>query len=849
MSLINKLIGTADERYIKRLQPTVKKILDMDEAMQKLSDEELKNKTEEFKNRLNSGETLDSILPEAYAVVREATVRVMPGIKLYPVQLIGGIVLHQGKIAELATGQGKTNVATLPAYLNALTGKGVHVVTVNDYLASRDAEWMGKVYRFLGLTVGCILNGMSIPERQKAYACDITYGTNNEFGFDYLKDNMVAMADKRVQRGLNYAIIDEVDSVLIDEARTPLIISGIGTEPTLIYSQADSIVSRLKKGRLVGDMSKIAQIAQEEVREEGDFFMDEKEKTIALTAEGVKKVEKFFGLKNYSDPENTEIAHCVNNALRARFMMFRDKDYVVQDGEVIIVDEFTGRLMPGRRFNDGLHQAIEAKEGVRVQEDSKTLATITFQNFFNKYTKKAGMTGTAKTEEDEFKEIYHMPVIQIPTHQPVQRIDQHDLLYKNKKAKYKAVIREIVETHKKGQPVLVGTIAVEDSEKLSALLSREGVPHQVLNAKNHAREAEIISHAGEKDAVTIATNMAGRGTDIKLGEGVAELGGLKVIGTERHESRRIDNQLRGRSGRQGDPGESRFYVSLEDDLIRIFGGERMHAIMEMFNFPEDEPIEDKRFTNAVSNAQKKMEANNFGIRKHLLDYDKVMNEQREMIYGERNKVLEGVDMHEEIRDFIRRIVHEQVEVCTANSKFPEEWDLEAMKNRLADVIPIRNFDMSVFDRKTLKKQELEEKLLEEAYRIYDERGAGWNPDMVHDVERTVLLKAIDKFWMEQIDMMDQMRKGIGLQAYGQKKPIDEYRFAAAEMFAAMNADIVRETVRNMYKVTYIQAPDPNDPRFRQIPANADENKKPRNPYLVKSFSLNLNGELPHSVKE
>ena len=772
MSFLNKLFGNTSEREVRRVQHLVDKVLSLEESMAALSDEELRGKTDEFKGRLANGETLDDLLPEAYAVVREAAWRTL-GQKHYPVQLTGGIILHQGRIAEMLTGEGKTLVATLPSYLNALEGKGVHVVTVNDYLASRDAEWMGAIHRFLGLTVGCILNGMENDDRRAAYACDITYGTNNEFGFDYLRDNMVVYKEKMVQRELHYAIIDEVDSILIDEARTPLIISGRGSKSTSLYKQADMIASRLKKGRIVGDTSKLAQIMQEEVQEEGDFIVDEKEKSCTLTAQGVEKVEKFFGLENYGDPENAEIAHHMQNALKARYMMFRDQDYVVQDEKIVIVDEFTGRLMPGRRYNDGLHQAIEAKEGVEVKRESKTLATITFQNFFNKYAKKAGMTGTAKTEEAEFQTIYGMDVVEIPPNRPVARIDHPDHLYKTKKEKYAAAVQDIVESHEKGQPVLVGTITIEDSELVSKMLKRNGIPHQVLNAKFHEKEAEIVALAGQKGAVTIATNMAGRGTDIKLGEGVAELGGLKIIGTERHEARRIDNQLRGRSGRQGDPGESRFYISTEDDLVRIFGGDRMTRVMETLRIPEGTPIEDKNFTKAVATAQRRVEENNFGIRKHLLDYDQVMNEQREVIYGERRKVLDGENLRDEITGFMDDIIRADVNDATAGSKFAEEWNIRKLHDELNMVLPIGDIPIEQSELETITADELTNRLIDRAEKMYDAKEAEVEPDRMREVERMILLRSIDTHWMDHIDEMDQMRQGIGLQAYAQKNPLDE----------------------------------------------------------------------------
>ena len=803
MGLLAKLFGNSSTKEIKRIQPIVDRILGYENAMKELSDEALVHKTDEFKNRLKNGETLDDILPEAYAVVREAAVRTL-GQKHYPVQLIGGIILHQGRIAEMCTGEGKTLTATLPAYLNALEGKGVHVVTVNDYLASRDAEWMGQIYRFLGLTVGCVLNQMENNDRRAAYQCDITYGTNNEFGFDYLRDNMVVYKEKMVQRDLHYAIIDEVDSVLIDEARTPLIISGRGNKSTSLYKQADVIAARMRKGRIIGEQSKLAQLMQEEVQEEGDFIVDEKAKSCSLTADGVKKVEKFFGIDNLSDPENAEIAHHVQTALKARYLMFRDQDYVVNEGKIIIVDEFTGRLMPGRRYNEGLHQAIEAKEDVEVKRESKTLATITFQNYFNKYTKKAGMTGTAKTEEGEFQTIYGMDVVEIPPNRPVARIDHPDMLFKTRKEKYKAALNDIIETHKTGQPVLVGTITIEDSEYLSKMLTRNGIQHDVLNAKFHEREAEIVAQAGQMGAVTIATNMAGRGTDIKLGEGVADLGGLKIIGTERHEARRIDNQLRGRSGRQGDPGESRFYVSTEDELIRIFGGDKMTRIMETLRIPEDTPIEDATFTKAVAQAQRRVEENNFGIRKRLLDYDQVMNEQREVIYNERRKVLEGADLREEIFSMMDSIVTERVHEAVGEAKFAEDWDFRRMRETLGSIIPFDEIQVSKEELDTLKEEEMVERLQKKAHAMYEAKEAEVEPERMREIERMLLLKAVDTHWMDHIDIMDQMRQGIGLQAYAQKNPLDEYRFVSYDMFEELNQKITEDTVRNLLRIRIVE---------------------------------------------
>ncbi|WP_458407785.1 preprotein translocase subunit SecA, partial [Anaerotignum sp.] len=688
MGFLEKIFGNYSEKEIKKIKPIVAKIEALGPQYESLSDEELRAKTQEFKDRLANGETLDQILPEAYAVVREASSRAhVLNMKHFPVQLMGGIIMHQGRIAEMKTGEGKTLVATLPAYLNALEGKGVHVVTVNDYLAQRDADQMGQVYRFLGLTVGCILNGMDNNERREAYNCDITYGTNNEFGFDYLRDNMVTRKEQMVQRDLHYAIIDEVDSVLIDEARTPLIISGSGSKSTELYRVADLFVKKLKKGRILNEAEAMNALIKEELQEEGDFVLDEKAKSVVLTQEGVEKAEKFFSVDNLSDPENLELQHHINNALKANYNMHLDKDYVVHEGEIVIIDEFTGRMMPGRRYSDGLHQAIEAKENVQVRRESQTLATITFQNYFNKYAKKSGMTGTAKTEEDEFRNIYGMDVIEIPTNLPVQRKDHEDVVYRTEAGKFRAVVREIMEAHEKGQPVLVGTVTIEKSEVLSKMLKMEGIKHQVLNAKYHAQEAEIVALAGQKNAVTIATNMAGRGTDIKLGEGVPELGGLKIIGTERHESRRIDNQLRGRSGRQGDPGESRFYISLEDDLMRLFGSEKTMKVVDAMGMTEDEPIEAGMLTKAIEGAQKKVEGNNFAIRKQLLEYDQVMNEQREIIYGERKRVLYGEDLRESIISMIHAIVDRAVDSHMGEEQLPEEWDMNAFSETLSAVIP------------------------------------------------------------------------------------------------------------------------------------------------------------------
>ena len=740
---------------------------------------------------------MDDILPEAYATVREAATRVL-GMRHYHVQLIGGVILHQGRITEMRTGEGKTLVSTLPAYLNALEGKGVHIVTVNDYLAKRDAEWMGKVHEFLGLTVGVILNNLDNDERRAAYNCDITYATNNELGFDYLRDNMVVYKEELVQRELHYAIIDEVDSVLIDEARTPLIISGQSGKSTKLYEACDIFVKQLTRGT-AKELSKMDILMNEEEEETGDYVVDEKDKNVNLTEEGVRKAERFFQVDNLADPDNLELQHNINLALRAHSLMFKDKDYVVKDDEVLIVDEFTGRIMPGRRFSDGLHQAIEAKEHVKVKRESKTLATITFQNFFNKYAKKSGMTGTALTEEKEFREIYGMDVVEVPTNLPIARIDYNDVVYKTKEEKFNAVVEDIAQAHEKGQPVLVGTIAIDTSEYLSKKLQKKGIPHKVLNAKFHELEAEIIADAGQKGAVTIATNMAGRGTDIKLGEGVKELGGLKIIGTERHESRRIDNQLRGRAGRQGDPGESRFYISLEDDLMRLFGSERLMGLFEAM--PEGEQIEHKMLSNAIEGAQKKIEGNNFGIRKNLLEFDRVNNEQREVIYKERRQVLDGESMRDTIYKMITDVVEHYVNSIINDDALPEDWDLAELNNVLRPIIPMKKIVLTEEQIKHMKKDELLQQLKEEAVKVYEEKEAEFpDPDQIREVERIILLKVIDHKWMDHIDDMDQLRQGIGLQAFGQRDPVVEYKFAGFEMFDAMIDAISEETVKAMMHV-------------------------------------------------
>ena len=799
MKLVEKIFGTHSQRELKMIMPTVDKIESLRPQMQALSDEELKAKTKEYKERYANGETLDDLLPEAFATVREAAKRVL-NMEHYRVQLIGGIILHQGRIAEMRTGEGKTLVSTLPAYLNALTGEGVHIVTVNDYLAHRDAEWMGKVHEFLGLTVGCVLNSMNNDERREQYACDITYITNNELGFDYLRDNMVIYKEQLVQRDLVYAIIDEVDSVLIDEARTPLIISGQSGKSTKLYEVCDILARQLERGEASGEVTKMTAIMGEEITETGDFIVNEKDKIVTLTEQGVHKVEKFFQIENFSDPENLEIQHNVDLALRAHNLMFRDQDYVVKDDQVMIVDEFTGRIMPGRRYSDGLHQAIEAKEHVKVKRESKTLATITFQNFFNKYKKKSGMTGTALTEEKEFRDIYGMDVVEIPTNRPVQRIDMDDAVYMTKKEKYKAVVEAVKEAHAKGQPVLVGTITIEVSELLSGLLKREGIQHKVLNAKFHELEAEIVADAGIHGAVTIATNMAGRGTDIKLDEEARAAGGLKIIGTERHESRRIDNQLRGRSGRQGDPGESRFYISLEDDLMRLFGSEKMMKVFQSLGVEEGEQIEHKMLSSAIEKAQMKIESNNFGIRKNLLEYDQVNNEQREIIYAERRRVLNGESMRDSIFKMITDISDNVVEMCFGESNDRDEWDLKELNSVLLPTIPMKA--ITADDIKDItNKNELKQYIKEHAVKLYEMKEAEFaEPEQIRELERVILLKVIDRKWMDHIDDMDQLRQGIGLQAYGQKDPLVEYKMSAYEMFDAMTSAIQEDTVRLLFHV-------------------------------------------------
>ena len=798
MNMFSKVFGSRSQREVKRIMPLVDKIESLRPEMQKLSDEELKGKTREFKKRLEEGETLDDLLPEAFAVVREAGKRVL-GMEHFRVQLIGGIILHQGRIAEMRTGEGKTLVATLPSYLNALEGKGVHVVTVNDYLAKRDADEMGQIHRFLGLTVGVVLNDMKQDERRAAYNCDITYVTNNELGFDYLRDNMVIYKEQLVQRDLHYCIIDEVDSILIDEARTPLIISGQSGKSTKLYEACDILAQQLERGEASHEMTKMAAIMGEEVIETGDFVVNEKDKIVNLTEQGVHKVENFFHIENLADPENLEIQHNITLALRAHNLMHKDQDYVVKDDEILIVDEFTGRIMPGRRYSDGLHQAIEAKEHVKIKRESKTLATITFQNFFNKYDKKGGMTGTAITEEKEFRDIYAMDVVEIPTNRPVIRVDHEDAVYMTKKEKFNAVVNAVVEAHVKQQPVLVGTITIETSELLSRMLKRQGIKHNVLNAKFHELEAEIVAQAGQAGAVTIATNMAGRGTDIKLDDVARNAGGLMIIGTERHESRRIDNQLRGRSGRQGDPGESRFYISLEDDLMRLFGSERLMKIFTSLGVAENEQIEHKMLSNAIEKAQEKIEFNNFGIRKNLLDYDQVNNEQREIIYKERRQVLDGENMRDAIYNMIQDTVDSYVDMCFSDDVDSEEWDLNEFNGAISPIIPLK--PLTPESVKGKRRNEIKHELKEEAVKLYEAKEAEFpEPEQLRELERVVLLKSIDSKWMDHIDDMEILRQGIGLAAYGQRDPVVEYKMNAFDMFNEMINSIQEDTLRMLYHV-------------------------------------------------
>ena len=800
MSFFEKVFGTHSDHELKRIDPIIKKILSYDETMSAMSDEELKAQTPKFKERLAQGESLDQILPEAYATVREAAWRVNK-MKHFPVQLIGGVVLHQGRIAEMRTGEGKTLVSTCPAYLNALEGKGVHIVTVNDYLAKRDAEWMGRIHEFLGLSVGVVLNSMTTEERQAAYNCDITYVTNNELGFDYLRDNMAVDKNQQVLRGLHYCIIDEVDSVLIDEARTPLIISGQSGKSTKLYEVCDVLARQLQRGEESAEFSKLDAILGEEIEETGDFIVNEKEKTVNLTQQGVHKVEQFFHIQNLADPQNLEIQHCVILALRANNLMHRDKDYVVKDDEVLIVDEFTGRIMPGRRYSDGLHQAIEAKEHVNVKRESKTLATITFQNFFNKFDKKAGMTGTAQTEEKEFRNIYYMDVICIPTNKPVQRIDLDDAVYKSKKEKFQAVVDEAVRIHETGAPVLIGTINIDTSELISGMLKRRGIKHNVLNAKFHELEAAIVADAGQHGAVTIATNMAGRGTDIKLDPEALAAGGLHIIGTERHESRRIDNQLRGRAGRQGDPGQSQFFISLEDDLMRLFGSERLMNMFEALGVPEGEQIHHKMLSNAIEKAQEKIELNNYGIRENLLKYDEVNNEQRDVIYAEREKVLNGDDLRPTIINFIQDIIENYVDANVPEDATAKDWDLSGLNDTLMSIIPLPKLQLTEEQFNSMTKNEFKQLLKEEAIKLYEQKEASFpNPEQLREVERVILLRVIDQKWMNHIDDMDIIRDGIGLQAYGQKDPLVEYKIQGYQMFGDMTRAIKEDTVRILYHI-------------------------------------------------
>ncbi|RHQ92003.1 preprotein translocase subunit SecA [Ruminococcus sp. AF21-42] len=841
MNMFAKVFGTRSQREVRRIMPLVEKIESLRPEMQKLSDEELKNKTREFKKRLEEGETLDDLLPEAFAVVREAGKRVL-GMEHFQVQLIGGIILHQGRIAEMRTGEGKTLVATLPAYLNALEGKGVHIVTVNDYLAKRDADEMGQIHRFLGLTVGVVLNDMKQDERRAAYNCDITYVTNNELGFDYLRDNMVIYKEQLVQRDLHYCIIDEVDSILIDEARTPLIISGQSGKSTKLYEACDILAQQLERGEASHEMTKMAAIMGEEVIETGDFVVNEKDKIVNLTEQGVHKVENFFHIENLADPENLEIQHNIILALRAHNLMHKDQDYVVKDDEILIVDEFTGRIMPGRRYSDGLHQAIEAKEHVKIKRESKTLATITFQNFFNKYDKKGGMTGTAITEEKEFRDIYAMDVVEIPTNKPVIRVDHEDAVYMTKKEKFNAVVSAVMEAHAKQQPVLVGTITIETSELISRMLKRQGIKHNVLNAKFHELEAEIVAQAGQAGAVTIATNMAGRGTDIKLDEIAREAGGLFIIGTERHESRRIDNQLRGRSGRQGDPGESRFYISLEDDLMRLFGSERLMKIFTSLGVAENEQIEHKMLSNAIEKAQEKIEFNNFGIRKNLLDYDQVNNEQREIIYKERRQVLDGENMRDAIYNMIQDTVDSYVDMCFSDDVDSEEWDLNEFNGVLLSIIPLQ--PLTVETVKGKKRDEIRHELKEEAVKLYEAKESEFpEPEQLRELERVVLLKCIDSKWMDHIDDMEILRQGIGLAAYGQRDPVVEYKMNAFEMFNSMITSIQEDTLRMLYHV-HVEQKIEREQVAKVTGTNKDDSAGPKKPVQRKEIKVYPNDPCP-----
>ncbi|MEA4963344.1 preprotein translocase subunit SecA [Lutispora sp.] len=848
MSILTKIFGSQNDREIKKLDKLADEIEALEPKMQALSDEELRSKTDEFKSRLAGGETLDDLLPEAFAVVREASRRVL-GMRHFRVQLIGGLVLHQGRIAEMKTGEGKTLVATLPVYLNALEGKGVHVVTVNDYLATRDSQWMGKVYNFLGLSVGLIVHGLDHSERQQAYNSDITYGTNNEFGFDYLRDNMVIYKEQMVQRELNFAIVDEVDSILIDEARTPLIISGVGEKSTHLYYVADNFVKTLKRGADTKDESKAEMLSkyfegeeedEETIKNKGDYSVDPKAKTVILTEAGVEKAERFFGIENLADPENMEIQHHINQALKARALMNNDIDYVVKDGEVIIVDEFTGRLMYGRRYSDGLHQAIEAKEGVKIERESQTLATITFQNYFRMYQKLAGMTGTAKTEEDEFRAIYNLDVVEIPTNKPMIREDCPDVIYKNEKGKFNAVVNEIAELHGKGRPILVGTISIEKSELLSSMLKKRGIPHEVLNAKYHEKEAEIIAKAGQMNALTISTNMAGRGTDIVLGEGVKELGGLHIIGTERHESRRIDNQLRGRSGRQGDPGSSRFYISLEDDLMKLFGSDKIMNLMETIGMEEDMPIEHGLLTKAIENAQKKVESRNFDIRKHVLQYDNVMNKQREVIYAQRRQVLMGEDIKASIMDMLEEVVSDAVNNFTVGSQYPEEWDIAGLLEYLQSIfLPKRA--LKVEDISGLTKEELNDALMDRALKLYEAKEAEVGSENMRELERVILLKVVDSKWMDHLDAMDQLRDGINLRAFGQQDPVQAYQIEGYDMFLELIKNIRQETIKYIYSVNVNRIP-----QREQVAEEVSTNQEQSGGYkpVVKEEKIGRNDPCP-----
>jgi len=817
MAFLEKIFGNYSEKEIKRMIPLIDRIEALEPDMKRLTEGELRGKTDEFRRRLGDGQTLDDILPEAYAALREATDRLTQK-RHFRVQLIGGTILHQGRIAEMRTGEGKTQTCALPLYLNALAGKGAHLVTVNEYLARYHADLMGVIYNYMGLSVGCILNGLQNQERREQYACDITYATNNELGFDYLRDNMVVFEKDKVQRGLHYAIIDEVDSILIDEARTPLIISGPSSKSTMMYSRADQFVKTLKKGRILNEADALNPIMRQEIEEEGDFVVDEKRKAVTLTQDGVKKTERYFAIENLSDLENVDIQHHVNNALKANYNMHRDINYVNKDGEIIIVDEFTGRLMPGRRYSDGLHQAIEAKENVKVQRESKTLATITFQNFFNKYTKKAGTTGTAITEEGEFREIYGLDVVSVPTNMPMIRNDHPDAVYRTEAAKYRAIVRDVKESYAKRQPVLVGTTSIEKSELVSGLLKREGIKHEVLNAKHHEREAEIIALAGQAGNVTIATNMAGRGTDIMLGDGVRDLGGLKVIGTERHEARRIDNQLRGRAGRQGDPGDSRFFISFEDDLMRLFGGERIGRIADMLKMDDDDVIEHKMVSGAVENAQKKVEGNNFGIRKHLLQYDQVMNEQREIIYTERDKIIAGADLRDNVNSMIKGVTSRAVDRFTVEGDNPEDWDIKGLNDDLMVLFHKPAVDMTREELDAATKDSIKEMLFEKAVALYEKKEAEVTPERMREIERVIMMQNVDRRWMDHIDEMDQLRQGIGLRSFAQRDPLIEYKFLSYDMFEDMSNGIQLDTVRGLLNVAIV---DERQPQMQQIVKKED----------------------------